>query len=94
MKTVGLLGGMSWESTVGYYQSINRGVKAKLGGLNSAQIILYSVNFEPIEKFQHQGNWLATSAMLSDAAEKIETAGADFLLICTNKINKVCGDEI
>ncbi|MCG8669339.1 MAG: aspartate/glutamate racemase family protein [Pseudomonadales bacterium] len=93
MKTVGLLGGMSWESTVGYYQLINQRVKEKLGGLNSAQIVLYSVNFDPIEKLQHQGDWVSTAEILSDAAKKIESAGADFLLICTNTMHKVY-DEI
>lgn len=93
MKTAGLLGGMSWESTVGYYQAINQGVKEKLGGLNSAQIILYSVNFNPIEKLQHQGDWAGTADILLDAARRIEAAGADFLLICTNTMHKVY-DEI
>ena len=93
MKTVGLIGGMSWESTVEYYQIINRGIKTKFRGLNSAQIILYSVKFEPIAKLQHHGNWLAISEMLIDAAKKLEIAGADFLLICTNTMHKVY-DEI
>ena len=92
MKTVGLLGGMSWESTIGYYQSINRGVREKLGGLSSAQIVLYSVNFEPVERHQRNGDWPAASEILSDAARKIESAGADFLLICTNTMHKVYDD--
>lgn len=89
MKTIGLLGGMSWESTSGYYRAINTGVKEKLGGLHSAKIALYSVDFEPIEKLQHSGNWQGTAEMLSQAAQKIELAGADFLLICTNTMHKV-----
>ena len=93
MKTVGLLGGMSWESTVAYYQSINQGVKEHFGGLNSAQIILYSVNFDPIQKLQHQGDWAATAEILADAAKRIEGAGADFLLICTNTMHNVY-DEV
>ncbi len=89
MKTVGLLGGMSWESTAGYYKAINEGVKNKLGGLHSAQIAMFSVDFEPIEKLQHQGDWAGIALILSDAARKIEAAGADFLLICTNTMHKV-----
>lgn len=89
MKTIGLLGGMSWESTVGYYQAINEGVKARLGGLHSAQIVLYSVDFEPIEKLQHAGDWPATAELLSDAAMKVQHAGADALLICTNTMHRV-----
>ena len=84
MKIIGLLGGMSWESTVGYYRAINEGVKAKLGGFHSAKIALYSVDFEPIEKLQHAGDWDGTAAILSKAAIGVEAAGAYFLLICTN----------
>lgn len=89
MKTVGLLGGMSWESTVGYYRAINEGVKNKLGGLHSAQIAMVSVDFGPIEKLQHQGDWEGTALILAEAAKSIEAAGADFLLICTNTMHKV-----
>lgn len=89
MKTIGLLGGMSWESTVGYYRAINEGIKASLGGLHSAKIAMYSVDFEPIEKLQHQGDWEGTAELLSQAAINIESAGADFLLICTNTMHKV-----
>jgi aspartate racemase len=89
MKTVGLLGGMSWESTVDYYRAINEGVKKALGGLHSAKIVMYSVDFEPIEKMQNQGDWEGAARMLSEAAQKIESAGADFLLICTNTMHKV-----
>jgi aspartate racemase len=89
MKTVGLLGGMSWESTVGYYRTINEGVKNKLGGLHSAQIVMVSVDFGPIEKLQHQGDWEGTALILVEAAKRIEAAGADFLLICTNTMHKI-----
>ncbi len=89
MKTIGLLGGMSWESTVGYYRAINEGVKHILGGLHSAKIAMYSVDFEPIEKLQHEGDWDATSRILSEAAQSIQSAGADFLLLCTNTMHKV-----
>ena len=89
MKTIGLLGGMSWESTQGYYRAINEGVKQRLGGLHSAKIALYSVDFEPIEQLQHSGNWQATADILVDAAKRVEVAGADFLLICTNTMHKV-----
>lgn len=89
MKTIGLLGGMSWESTVGYYKAINEGVKGALGGLHSAKIVLYSVDFDPIEKLQHNGDWDKTADILCDAAKNIENAGADFLLVCTNTMHKV-----
>ncbi|HDM8039253.1 TPA: aspartate/glutamate racemase family protein [Vibrio fluvialis] len=89
MKTIGMIGGMSWESTLSYYKAINEGVKAELGGLNSAQICLYSVNFEPIEKLQHEGKWDETAQMLVQAAKSVEAGGADFLLICTNTMHKV-----
>jgi aspartate racemase len=89
MKTIGLLGGMSWESTLGYYKIINEGVKKKLGGLHSAEIAMYSVDFEPIEKLQHTGNWEGTAKILVKAAQKVQAAGADFLLICTNTMHKV-----
>jgi len=89
MKTIGLLGGMSWERTVGYYRAINEGVKNTLGGLHSAKIAMYSVDFEPIEKLQHAGDWKGTAIILSEAARSVESAGADFLLICTNTMHKV-----
>lgn len=89
MKTIGLLGGMSWESTVGYYRAINEGVKNALGGLHSARIVLYSVDFDPIEKLQHEGDWEGTAKILSEAALNVQSAGADFLLICTNTMHKV-----
>ncbi|WP_370280629.1 aspartate/glutamate racemase family protein [Pontibacterium sp.] len=89
MKTIGLLGGMSWESTVGYYRAINEGVKAQLSGLHSAKIAMVSVDFEPIEKLQHAGDWDGTARILVDAAKNVQSAGADFLLICTNTMHKV-----
>ena len=89
MKTIGLLGGMSWESTLGYYRAINEGVKNKLGGLHSAKIAMYSVDFEPIEQLQHAGDWEGTAKILTKAAQNIQAAGADVLLICTNTMHKV-----
>ncbi len=89
MKTIGLLGGMSWESTMSYYRLINEGVKETLGGLHSAKLVLYSVDFDEIEKLQHQGNWDATAKILADAAQSLEKAGADFILICTNTMHLV-----
>ena len=89
MKTIGLLGGMSWESTVGYYRAINEGVKNSLGGLHSAKIVLYSVDFDSIEKLQREGDWEGTAKILSEAALNIQAAGAEFLLICTNTMHKV-----
>ena len=89
MKTIGLLGGMSWESTALYYRQINEGVKEKMGGLHSAQIAMYSVDFQEIEELQHAGQWDATGEILSRAAEQVQNAGADFLLICTNTMHKV-----
>lgn len=89
MKTIGLLGGMSWESTVDYYRVINQGVKAALGGLHSAKIVLYSVDFETIEKKQSSGDWDGAASVLVDAAKNIQAAGADFMLICTNTMHKV-----
>ncbi len=89
MKTIGLIGGMSWESTVGYYREINEGIKRALGGLHSARIVMYSVDFDPIEKLQHSGDWDATADILVGAARSVEAGGADFVLICTNTMHKV-----
>ena len=89
MKTIGLLGGMSWESTVDYYREINQGVKAALGGLHSAKIVMYSVDFDAIEKLQSSGDWSGAANLLVDAAKNVQAAGADFLLICTNTMHKV-----
>ena len=88
-KTIGLLGGMSWESTATYYQLLNEGIKAKLGGLHSAKICLVSVDFEEIERLQHIDDWDGTAVILSKAAASIEKGSADFLLICTNTMHKV-----
>lgn len=89
MKTIGLLGGMSWESTLGYYQTINKEVKRALGGLHSAKLCLYSVDFHEIEQLQHRGEWDKTAAILARGAQSLEAAGADFFLICTNTMHKV-----
>jgi len=89
VKTIGLIGGMSWESTVTYYQQINELVKARLGGLHSAKIVLYSVEFEEIEACQSSGDWDRSADILTRAAQSLEKAGADFILICTNTMHKV-----
>ena len=89
MKTIGLLGGMSWESTLTYYTRINTGIRDALGGLHSAEIILYSVEFAAIERLQNLGQWDKAGERLADAAKKIESVGADCLLICTNTMHKV-----
>ncbi len=89
MKTIGLLGGMSWESTVTYYQIINETIKEKLGGLHSARILLYSVDFAEIEKCQYVGDWEKSADILSEAARNLEKAGADFIVIGTNTMHKV-----
>ncbi len=89
MKTIGLLGGMSWESTLEYYRIINETVKNRLGGLHSARCILYSVDFAEIEKLQHENRWDQALAILVQACRSIEMAGADFLLICTNTMHKL-----
>lgn len=89
MKTIGLIGGMSWESTVPYYQVINETVKEKLGGLHSAQCILYSVDFAEIEACQASGDWDRSAVILGQAAMALEKAGADFIVICTNTMHKV-----
>ena len=89
MKMIGLIGGMSWESTVTYYQLINEAVKEKLGGLHSAKILLYSVDFAQIEQYQISGMWEQSAELLTDAAKSLEVAGADFIVICTNTMHKV-----
>jgi len=93
MKTIGLIGGMSWESTVSYYQAINQGVKLALGGLHSAKVCLYSVDFDEIEKLQRENRWHDSAILLAKAAQAVEAAGADFVLICTNTMHKVA-DEV
>lgn len=89
MKTIGLIGGMSWESTVSYYSMINEEVKKRLGGLHSAKILLYSVDFAEIEALQHSGKWDESGQMLAEAAACLEKGGADFVLICTNTMHRV-----
>lgn len=89
MKTIGLIGGMSWESTVSYYRIINEVVKDALGGFHSAKILMYSVDFAEIEECQARGEWEKSGEMLADAARRLETAGADVIVICTNTMHKV-----
>ena len=89
MKTIGLLGGMSWESTSLYYRLINEETKRRLGGLHSARIAMVSLDFQDIETLQMRDDWDAAADILVDAAQRIEKAGADFLLICTNTMHKV-----
>ncbi len=89
MKTIGLIGGMSWESTVPYYRLINETIKQRLGGLHSAKLVLVSVDFHDIERLQHTGDWEAAGAMLAAAARSLEAAGADFVVLCTNTMHKV-----
>jgi len=89
MKTLGLIGGMSWESTVPYYRFINEAIKARLGGLHSAKLVLYSVDFDEIAQLQHAGDWDAAGRVLADAARKLEGAGAEGLMICANTMHKV-----
>jgi aspartate racemase len=93
MKTIGLLGGMSWESTENYYRLINEGTRDALGGLHSAPIAMFSVDFQEIEAFQNAGNWDAMAGILAKRATQIEAAGAEMLLICTNTMHKVA-DEV
>ena len=89
MKTIGLIGGMSWESTVTYYQIVNAVAKEKLGGFHSAKCVLYSVDFGEIERRMSAGEWDEAAVILGDAAASLERAGADFILICTNTFHKV-----
>ena len=93
MKTIGLLGGMSWESTEHYYRLINEATREALGGLHSAPIAMFSVDFQEIEQLQHAGNWEATARILAGRAAQIEAAGAELLLICTNTMH-IVADEI
>ncbi|NTU27144.1 aspartate/glutamate racemase family protein [Bacillus tequilensis] len=91
MKTIGLIGGMSWESSAEYYRMINEEIKKKLGGLHSAKCVLYSVDFKEIEHYQSEGAWDKAGAALGKAARSLEKAGADFIVICTNTMHKVIG---
>jgi len=93
MKTIGLIGGMSWESTVTYYQILNSVIQKQLGGLHSAKCLLYSVDFHEIEECQSNGDWEKSARILSEVAQDLERAGAEFIVICTNTMHKVA-DEI
>ena len=93
MKTIGLLGGLSWESTQIYYRTINETVNQRLGGFHSAKCVLVSVDFSQIESLQHQNKWPELTEIMIDAAKRVERAGADFLLICTNTMHKMA-DEV
>lgn len=93
MKTIGLIGGMSWESSIEYYRLINEGVREKLGGLHSARSVMYSVDFAEIELFQRQGQWQEAAQTLIAAARGVEKGGADFIVICTNTMHKMA-DEV
>lgn len=92
MKTIGLIGGMSWESTAEYYRIINETVRGRLGGFHSAKIVMYSVDFEEVEQLQHQGRWEEATNLMIDAAKRVERGGADFVLICTNTMHKMADD--
>ncbi len=91
-KLLGLIGGMSWESTVPYYRLINEAVKERLGGLHSARLVLYSVDFHEIERLQHEGDWRSAGAVLASAARSLEHAGAQCIVLCTNTMHKVAAD--
>jgi aspartate racemase len=93
MKTIGMIGGMSWESSLEYYRIVNETIKEKLGGFHSAKCVLFSVNFEEVEKLQHQGDWESLTRLMIDAAQRVKKAGADFLVICTNTMHKMA-DEV
>ena len=93
MKTIGMIGGMSWESSLEYYRIMNQAIKEKLGGFHSAQCILYSVDFDDVEKLQHRGDWESLTLLMIEAAQKVKKAGADFLVICTNTMHKMA-DEV
>lgn len=88
MKTIGLIGGMSWESTAEYYRLINRAVRAALGGHHSAKVLLYSVDFHEVEALQREGRWEEAGALMVDCARRLERGGADFILLCTNTMHK------
>lgn len=89
MKTIGMIGGMSWESTLPYYRHVNEAIKARLGSLHSARLVLYSVDFHEIEQLQRSGDWQRAGALLGEAAVSLERAGAEFLVLCTNTMHKV-----
>jgi len=89
MKTIGLIGGMSWESSAEYYRVINEEVKRRLGGLHSAKLVLYSVDFAPIQEMQAAAAWSEATEVMADAARRVEAAGADFIVICTNTMHRM-----
>ena len=89
MKTIGLIGGISWESTAEYYRIINEAARERLGGLHSAKIVMYSVDFEEVGELQHEGKWDKATSLMIDAAQRVERGGADFVLICTNTMHKM-----
>ncbi len=89
MRTLGLIGGMSWESTIPYYRIINETIKHELGGLHSARLVLYSVDFHEVERLQQAGDWAQAGALLADAAQRLARAGAQGLVLCTNTMHKV-----
>lgn len=93
MKVIGLIGGMSWESSLEYYRLINQGVKSRLGGLHSARSLMYSVDFEEVEILQHKGQWAEATEMMVDAAQRIERGGAECVVICTNTMHRMA-DEV
>jgi aspartate racemase len=92
MKTIGLLGGMSWESSSEYYRLINQGINRKLGGHHSAKSIMVSVDFEEVKHYQHIGEWEKATGLMIEGAQQVERGGADFLLICTNTMHKMADD--
>lgn len=92
MKTIGMIGGMSWESTLSYYQQLNQAIKREKGGLHSAKVNLVSVDFAEIERLQHQGDWSALAKLMQQAAGSVQASGADFLLIATNTMHKVAAE--
>jgi aspartate racemase len=92
VKTIGLIGGMSWESSVEYYKIVNETVKQKLGGLHSAQCLMYSVDFAEVETLQHEGRWGEAAQMMAEAAQRLERGGADFVVLCTNTMHKCAGE--
>jgi len=92
MKTIGMIGGMSWESTIEYYRILNETVKARAGGLHSAKILMFSVDFAEVEQMQHQGRWDDATRLLVDAARRLEAAGADFVILCTNTMHKAAAE--
>lgn len=94
MKTIGLIGGMSWESTLLYYQTINREVSLRLGGLHSAKVLMHSLDFEEVVKGQKAGDWAGLARLLGEAAQGLSRAGADVLLICTNTMHKIAEDVV